>query len=65
MSGESVAVDYHSDDSAKEADLKYTFDKGVYMYERHSYKEMTYNLPVRTGKHVLILKFAEVGLRLV
>ena len=30
------------------------------MYERHTYDEMVYLLPVRTGKHTLILKFAEV-----
>ena len=30
------------------------------MYERHTYKEMTYNLPVRKGKITLILKFAEM-----
>lgn len=30
------------------------------MYERHTYSEMVYSLPVKTGKHTLILKFAEV-----
>lgn len=35
------------------------------MYERHTYDEMVYTLPVKTGKVTLILKFAEVTLRLV
>lgn len=30
------------------------------MYERHTYDEMIYNLPVKQGKITLILKFAEV-----
>lgn len=30
------------------------------MYERHTYSSMTYSLPVKTGKHTLIMKFAEV-----
>jgi hypothetical protein len=30
------------------------------MYERHTYKEMSYALPVKQGKVTLILKFAEV-----
>lgn len=30
------------------------------MYERHTYSSMTYSLPVKTGKHTIILKFAEV-----
>lgn len=30
------------------------------MYERHTYKEMVYALPVKQGKVTLILKFAEV-----
>ena len=34
------------------------------MYERHTYKDMTYNLPVRKGKITLIMKFAEVILNI-
>lgn len=30
------------------------------MFERHTYSSMTYSLPVKTGKHTLILKFAEM-----
>ena len=30
------------------------------MFERHTYSSMTYSLPVKTGKHTIILKFAEV-----
>ena len=30
------------------------------MYERHTYSSMTYSLPVKTGKHTLILKFAQM-----
>ena len=67
MSGKSIDVDYHSNDEAKEADIKYsfvehryTFEKRIYMYERHTYDEMVYTLPVKAGKVTLILKFAEV-----
>ena len=34
------------------------------MYERHTYNEMAYNLPIRKGKITLIMKFAEVFLSL-
>lgn len=30
------------------------------MYERHTYQEMTYELPVRRGTNTIILKFAEM-----
>lgn len=39
---------------------RFTFDKRLYMYERHTYDEMTYTLPVKSGKNTIILKFAEV-----
>jgi hypothetical protein len=42
--------------------VRYTLEKEIYMYERHTYDEMTYSLPVRKGAHTLILKFAEVVL---
>jgi hypothetical protein len=58
VTGKSVDVDYHSNDEAKETDIKYTFEKRLYMYERHTYDEMTYSLPVKQGKTTLILKFA-------
>jgi len=32
------------------------------MFERHTYDEMIYTLPVKNGKVTLILKFAEVVL---
>ncbi len=34
------------------------------MYERHTYDEMSYSLPVKIGKVTLILKFAEVLLHI-
>lgn len=40
--------------------FRYAMDKEIYMYERHTYSEMTYALPVKTGVHTVILKFAEV-----
>jgi hypothetical protein len=43
-----------------EADVRYTFERDVYMYERHTYSQMTYKLPVRTGFNTIILKFAEM-----
>jgi hypothetical protein len=39
---------------------RYTFEKRLFMYERHTYDEMTYALPIKTGKVTIILKFAEV-----
>ena len=39
---------------------RYAMDKEIYMFERHTYQEMTYSLPVRSGTHTIILKFAEV-----
>lgn len=33
------------------------------MYERHTYDEMTYSLPVKQGKVTIILKFAEMYFR--
>jgi hypothetical protein len=61
VSGESVPVDYHSNEEATAADILYTFEKRLYMYERHTYKQMVYTLPVRRGKVTLVLKFAEVN----
>ena len=60
MKGQSVDVDYHTNDEAKDNDIKFTFEKRLYMYERHTYDEMTYSLPSREGKITLMLKFAEV-----
>lgn len=60
MTGSSVDVDYHSDSGASSSDIKYTIEKEIYMFERHTYSSMTYNLPVKNGKHTLILKFAEM-----
>jgi len=34
------------------------------MYERHTYKQMVYTLPVKRGKVTLVLKFAEVQFKL-
>ena len=53
-------VDYHSDTSVSASDLKYSHEKDLYMFERHTYTEMTYSLPVRQGQNTLIMKFAEV-----
>lgn len=39
---------------------RFAMDKEIYMFERHTYQEMTYSLPVRSGTHTIILKFAEV-----
>jgi len=30
------------------------------MYERHTYQEMTYDLPVKKGINTIVIKFAEV-----
>lgn len=30
------------------------------MYERHTYQEMTYDLPIKKGINTIIMKFAEV-----
>lgn len=30
------------------------------MYERHTYQEMTYDLPIKKGINTIIIKFAEV-----
>ena len=30
------------------------------MFERHTYNDMTYSLPVKKGKNTIIMKFAEV-----
>ena len=64
MSGNSVPVDYHSNQDATEADILYTFEKKLFMYERHTYNEMTYSLPTKKGKVTLVMKFAEVFLSL-
>lgn len=40
---------------------RFAMDKEIFMFERHTYSEMTYKLPVKTGAHTLILKFAEVS----
>lgn len=67
VTGKSVDVDYHSDSGASAAEIKYprhnhrfAIDKEIFMFERHTYSEMTYSLPVRSGAHTIILKFAEV-----
>ena len=64
MAGKSVDVDYHTNEEARETDIKFTFEKRLYMYERHTYEQMTYSLPVKPGKVTIILKFAEVCLPL-
>ena len=58
VSGNSVPVDYHSNQDATDNDILYTFEKKLYMYERHTYGDMTYNIQARKGKLTLILKFA-------
>jgi len=30
------------------------------MYERHTYQEMTYDLPIKKGVNTIIIKFAEM-----
>lgn len=41
---------------------RFALDKEVYMYERHTYQEMTYDLPIKKGINTIIIKFAEVKL---
>lgn len=60
VDGDIHEADYTLNDVLSDADIKYTFEKDVYMYERHTYKQMTYRLPVKQGAHTLILKFAEM-----
>jgi hypothetical protein len=60
VEGDSHEADYTVSDSISDADIKYTFEKEVYMYERHTYSQMTYRLPVRQGFNTIILKFAEM-----
>ena len=60
VSGSSVDVDYHADTAVAGSDMKYSHEKELYMFERHTYTEMTYSLPVKSGKNTLIMKFAEV-----
>ena len=44
---------------------RYAMDKEIFMFERHTYTEMTYSLPVRNGHNTLILKFAEVYMSII
>lgn len=60
VDGDIHEADYTLNDVLSDSDIKYTFEKDVYMYERHTYKQMTYRLPVKQGAHTLILKFAEM-----
>lgn len=60
VEGDSHEADYTVSDATSDADIKYTFDRDVYMYERHTYSQMTYRLPVRQGYNTIILKLAEM-----
>ena len=44
---------------------RFAMDKEIFMFERHTYTEMTYSLPVRNGHNTLILKFAEVYMSII
>lgn len=35
------------------------------MYERHTYQEMTYDLPIKKGINTIIIKFAEVRIQFI
>jgi hypothetical protein len=60
VEGDSHEADYTVNDATLDADIKYTFERDVYMYERHTYSQMTYKLPVKQGHNTIILKFAEM-----
>lgn len=60
VEGDSREADYTTNSALEDVDIKFTFDKDIYMHERHTYSQMTYNLPVKDGFNTLILKFAEM-----
>jgi hypothetical protein len=60
VDGDTREADYTTNSALENLDLKYTFDKDVYMHERHTYSRMTYTLPIRDGFNTIILKFAEM-----
>jgi hypothetical protein len=58
-----VSVDYMQDQNYRDELIRYTNDPEIYKTERHAYNTFHYYIPIsklKTGKHVLILKFCEM-----
>ena len=58
--GDSREANYNTNSALEDVDIKFTFDREIYMFEKHTYSKMTYKLPVKEGFNTLILKFAEM-----
>lgn len=60
VEGDSHEADYTVNEAINDVDIRFTFERDIYMYERHTYSQMTYRLPVKQGYNTIILKFAEM-----